>query len=120
MSRRIGVSMKRLPARFYRTTSGTEPVREWLMALPREERAVIGKDIAMVEFGWPIGMPTCRPLGDGLHEVRSDLPGNRTARVMFCIHEGSCVLLHGFIKKTQKAPKADIDLATARKREVTR
>jgi phage-related protein len=78
-----------------------------------------GKDIQKVEFGWPIGRPHCAPLGHGLWEVRSDLDSNRIARVIFCLEGGQMILLHGFIKKTQKAPKQDMDLALKRRREVT-
>jgi phage-related protein len=80
---------------------------------------VIGEDIKDVEFSWPIGMPLCRPLGRGLWEVRSDLRHGRIARVIFCIQEGRMVLLHGFIKKTQKTPDADLALATQRMKEMT-
>lgn len=65
--------MKRLPASFYASPSGREPVREWLKALDRDDRKVVGEDIKDVEFSWPVGMPLCRPLGKGLWEVRSDL-----------------------------------------------
>ena len=69
-----------------------------------------------VEFGWPIGMPVCRPLGHGLYEVRSSLLGNRIARVLFYVDKrGRMVLLHGFIKKTQKTPDADLKLAADNK-----
>lgn len=110
--------MKRLPAAFYRLPSGREPVREWLKALDEEDRKVVGEDIKDVEFSWPIGMPLCRSLGKGLWEVRSDLVGGRIARVIFCIVESQMVLLHGFIKKTQKTPVADLELALKRKKEI--
>ena len=71
-----------------------------------------------LQWRWPVGMPLCRSLGDGLWEVRSSLPGNRIARVIFCAHDGALVALHGFIKKSQKAPKADLDLAGKRKKEL--
>jgi phage-related protein len=109
---------KRLPARFYKSAAGTEPVRDWLQRQKREDRKTIGEDVATVEFGWPVGMPTCRPLGDGLYEVRSDLDQNRIARVLFCIHNGHMVLLHAFIKKTQKTPERDKMLARRRRKEV--
>lgn len=64
---------KRIPARFYQTEAGNEPVRNWLMELSQPERKIIGVDIKTVEFGWPIGMPTCRPMGNGLYEIRSSL-----------------------------------------------
>ena len=108
---------KKLPARFYRNTTGSEPVREWLKSLASKERRVIGKDVQKVECGWPLGLPVCRPLGGGLWEVRSDLPSRRTARVIFCIVARQMILLHGFIKKTQQTPRRDRDIARQRKME---
>ncbi len=106
--------LKRLPARFYRTPSGREPVREWLRKLPADDRKLIGEDIKDVEFSWPVGMPLVRPLGRGLWEVRSNITHGRTARVIFCVDQGQMFLLHSFIKKTQKTPQPDIDLALKR------
>ena len=91
-------SQKIIPAAFYCTEAGAEPVRDWLKGLDSEARRIIGTDIRTVEFGWPVGMPVCRPMGNGLFEVRSTITGNRIARVLFCIHEGTMVLLHGFVK----------------------
>jgi phage-related protein len=108
---------KRLPARFYCSNAGNEPVREWLRSLDPEDRRVIGEDIKDVEFSWPIGLPLVRPLGRELWEVRSSLPRNRIARVIFCIAGEHLVLLHGFIKKTQKTPRSEIDSALKRKKE---
>lgn len=111
------MSEKRITVRFYRQPSGKEPVRDWLLALTREERLVIGTDIKTVEFGWPVGLPVCRSLGNGLWEVRSSL-GDRIARILFCIAEDTMWLLHGFIKKQQKTPPQDLALARKRMREV--
>lgn len=116
----MGGERKKVPARFYRNANGAEPVREWLLGLSREDRREIGKDIATVEYGWPVGMPTCAPMGAGLHEVRTHLADRRIARVLFCFSGGSLVLLHGFIKKTQKTPGADLDLAKQRQKDVER
>lgn len=110
--------MKRLPAAFYQLPSGREPVREWLKSLGGEDRKLIGEDIKDVEFSWPIGMPLCRSLGDGLWEVRSQLPQGRIARVIFCIAAGRMVLLHGFMKKTQRTPISDRELALNRMKEL--
>lgn len=94
-------------------------MREWLKdELGADDRKRIGADIATVEYGWPIGMPVCRALGDGLYEVRSSLAGNRIARVLFCFDRDRLVLLHGFIKKTQRTPRADLDLATTRRKDI--
>lgn len=112
------LKQKIIPAVFYRTTAGREPVREWLMALDTVDRRIIGTDIRTVEFGWPIGMPACRPMGNGLFEVRSTIMGKRIARVLFCIHEGNMVLLHGFVKKTRKTPNIELAVALKRKGEI--
>lgn len=97
------------------------PVRDWLLSLSPEDRKMIGDDIRTAEFGWPVGMPLCRSLTGrkGLWEIRSNLNSGRISRVLFCVHNGTMVLLHGFIKKTQKTPDRDLDLATARQKGLT-
>jgi phage-related protein len=111
---------KKVAARFYRSASGSEPVRKWLKGMDRTDRKAIGTAIAVAEYGWPIGMPTCRTLGKGLHEIRTDLENGRISRVFFCVHEGSLVLLHGMIKKTQTTPGSDLAIARRRQQEVQR
>src|SRR5215204_5628749 len=113
------LKIKVIPAVFYSTAAGNEPVRDWLMTLSAADRKIVGTDIRTVELGWPIGMPVCRPMGNGLYEVRSDIT-NGVARVLFCIYSSKMVLLHGFIKKSQKTPTDDLDLALKRKREIER
>jgi phage-related protein len=107
-----------IPVLFYRTSGGAEPVLEWLRSLPAEDRRAIGTDLATVQFSWPIGMPLCRPLGEGLWEVRSSLPSRRIARLLFFVHEGRIGVVHGFIKKTQKTPADDLALARRRMKEM--
>lgn len=109
---------KRVPVVFYRTGTGVEPVRDWLRGLPIADRQAIGKDIKTVEFGWPIGMPICRPLSKGLWEVRSSLPSGRIPRVLLCLKDGEMYLLHGFIKKTQRTPQDELGLARQRQQEI--
>jgi phage-related protein len=106
--------LKRLPAVFYRSDAGREPVREWLKGLPLEDRKVIGEDIKDVEYAWPIGMPLVRSMGAGLWEVRSTLARGRIARVFFCVDGENMILLHGFVKSTQKTPQRELDLAMKR------
>jgi phage-related protein len=112
MSRAVG-----LPIGFYRTPTGTEPVREWLLSLPADIRKEIGGDIRNVQEGWPLGKPYVDGFGDGLYEVRTSHRGDQF-RVLFFIIEGTMVLLHGFQKKTPKTPAAAIDLARRRQKEV--
>lgn len=113
-----GEHFKRIPVCFYQTDAGSEPVRSWLQAMAPPDRRLIGEDIKAVEFGWPVGMPACRPMGEGLYEVRTNLPGNRSARVFFYVDKKQrMVLLHGMVKKTRATPDADLDLARANKRK---
>jgi len=103
----------RLQVVFYKSDSGKEPVRDWLKKLDKEDRKVIGEDIKTVQFGWPLGMPLVRKIETGLWEVRVQL-ANRIARILFTSHEGLMVLLHGFIKKSQKTPANDLQVAKQR------
>ena len=102
-----------LAARFYSSDVGGEPVRDWLKALPVAERKIIGEDIKTVQFGWPLGMPLVSHLESGIWEVRTRL-STRIARVLFVLDRDVMVLLHGFIKKEQKTPKPELDLAKER------
>ena len=106
---------RKMPVVFYRTAAGTEVVRDWLRGLNEGDRNAIGQDLMRVQFRWPVGMPLCRALRANLWEVRSELPSKRIARVLFSVQQGKILVLHGFIKKTQKTP--DEDLALARKRD---
>ena len=81
-------SLKPIPFVFWRSATGREPVREWLNELSREDKRTIGRDIAKVQYGWPVGLPLCRPLSGGLWEVRASLPSKRKARVFFGFHNG--------------------------------
>ena len=110
--------MIEIPVVFYRSPTGTEPVRDWLRGLPEGDRRAIGADLALVQVGWPVGMPLCRPLSGGLWEVRSDLPSRRIARLLFFVHENRIGVVHGFIKKTQKTPPDDLELARKRMQEM--
>ena len=101
---------------FFRSKSGNEPVRDWLQKLNREERKTIGSDILAVQYAWPVGKPLVDSLGGGLWEVRSKLK-DRIARTLFIVVDQEIVLLHGFVKKTQKTPSQDLDLAKKRQSE---
>ena len=108
----------RLKVVFYRSDLGSEPVRDWLKALGKPDSILIGSDIRTVEYGWPVGMPVCRPLAYGLWEVRTNLDNNRAARVIFCVDRGVMYLLHGFIKKTRETSLKEIKLALSRKNKL--
>ena len=102
-----------LAVRFFRTSAGTEPVRDWLRSLPTAERKVIGDEIRTVQLGWPLGMPLVRKMEPKLWEVRVGL-ATRIGRVLFTVFDREIVLLHGFIKQSAKTPQADLHLARKR------
>ena len=102
-----------LAVHFYQELNGNEPVRKWLKSLDDEQRFIIGTDIKKVQYRWPLGLPLVKNIGEGLWEVRSSLP-NTIARVIFIISKQKMILLHGFIKKTQKTPLQDFNISKMR------
>ena len=112
-----GSGPHKIPVVFYRAHGGAEVVRDWLRSLDDVDRQAVGLDLMRVQYRWPVGMPLCRALGDGLWEVRTSLPSNRIARVLFSVQQGRILVLHGFIKKTQKTPPDDLALARRRSHE---
>jgi phage-related protein len=109
---------RKIPLIFFHGRSGSEPAREWLKALPEQERHAIGKDLLRAQWRWPVGMSLRRALGDGLWEIRTDLPTKRTARVLLCVYREHLIALHGFIKKKRATPEADLALARKRQKEL--
>ena len=110
---------RKIPLIFYRTRARREPVRESLQRLDEAERQEIGKDLLRAQWRWPVGMPLCRPMGDGLWEIRTDLPTQRAARVLLCLYRKHLGLL-GFIKKTRASPDSDLAMARTRQKELER
>jgi phage-related protein len=113
------VNIPTLTVKFFRTEAGSEPVREWLLSLTPKDRKTIGEDIKTVQFGWPMGMPLVDHLEGDIWEVRIRLD-NRIARILFATEDGAMVLLHGFIKKQQKTPKPELDVAKERLKQLRR
>lgn len=114
------MSARQQPApeiRFHATTSGREPVREWLSALDRSIRKAVGEDLRTIQIGWPLGMPLVRKLEPRLWEVRSNV-ADGIVRVVFTIAGGELILLHAFVKKSQAIPKDDLALARRRMKEI--
>ena len=104
---------------FFRTDQGNEPVREWLEGLGTRDERIIDADITIVAEHWPL---VARPrlvkkLQDkgNLWEIRTRISeGKRIARILFTIEASEIILLHGFIKKSQKTPRRDLRLARKR------
>lgn len=98
---------------FFRTEAGNEPVRQWLKGMNRMDRKAVGEDVKTAQYGWPLGMPLIKKLEAGLWEVRSHL-AQGIARIIFTVAEDTMVLLHGFVKKSQKIPPTDLRIARQR------
>jgi len=105
---------KTITVRFFKSPAGNEPVKDWLKLRTPEEKKAIGEDIKAVEYSWPVGYPQVRKLDKDLWEVRTDLPDG-ICRVFFTVWEKYMVLLHSIIKKSQKTPQQDLDLAKKRR-----
>ena len=98
---------------FFKTESGAEPVRDWLRDLPAIDRKTIGEDIKTAQLGWPLGMPLIRKIDKDLWEVRTELQDG-ISRVFFTVDGDHMILLHGFIKKSQKTPQNELKTALTR------
>ena len=105
--------------RFYQESSGKVPVLEWLKDFNKEDRKIIDRDIKYTQYTWPWKMPLIKPLGGGLMEIRIKLK-NRQARIFYVLHDGIIVLLHGFVKKTQKTPSNELEIAQKRAKQIKR
>jgi phage-related protein len=110
-------SPPKIRAVFYKTPAGGEVVLDWLRGLDDADRHEIGLDLMRVQYRWPVGMPLCRPLGNGLWELRTSLPGGRIARMMFSVKDAEITVLSGFLKKTRKTPDEELTLARKRMKE---
>ena len=108
-------NQEKLEVVFFKTDKGSEPVREWLIGLKKEDKKSIGEDVKTVQFGWPLGMPLVKNLGQGLWEIRTNLSDKRISRIIFFMDKSSMVLVNGFIKKSRKTPKEELDLSKKEK-----
>ncbi|MBI5657349.1 MAG: type II toxin-antitoxin system RelE/ParE family toxin [Geobacter sp.] len=87
----------------------------WPVGLRARFRALT---VRMVEYGPNLGMPHTRALGNGLFEIRAKAEEG-IGRVFFCTMVGrKIVILHSFIKKTDKTPKRELNIALTRQKEV--
>ena len=107
-----------LQVKFYKTASGNDPVVNWFRELNKQDRKVIGLALLRVQENWPIGMPVCKSLGKGLWEVRCSLSDNRISRISFFMWDSDICVVNGFIKKTQKTPQDELELAIRRMKEM--
>ncbi len=106
--------LRPLPAVFFRTETGREPVRQWLKELPRNEQKIIGEDIMTVQFRWPLGMPLVDHVGAGIWEVRSKLP-TRIARTLFlCMKAKSSCCMDSLRRQGKPQRRTELWLCSAK------
>ncbi len=103
---------------FYKSSNGGETVLDWIRSFDADDKKAIGEDLRVVQFGFPLGLPLCRSLGEGLWEIRTKLPSRHTVRLFFFQQGDALVVVHGIVKKTQKTPASELALARRRKREM--
>ena len=102
-----------LKAVFYKSLQGNQPCREFLLSLDRDDRREVGSDIFAVQQGFPLGLPLCRKMDKDLWEIRSEV-ADGICRLFFTVKDKTMILLHGFIKKTQKTPINELETAKNR------
>ena len=104
---------------FFESENGNQPAREFIKGLIKEDKKVVGADIRVVQTSFPIGLPLVRKIKPGLWEIRSDIKDG-ISRVFFTFVNEEIILLHGLVKKTQKTPQKEIDVAMVRMKEFKR
>lgn len=103
---------------FYKTLENKCPVKEWMTTLNMKTKVKVFRHLELLErFGLELKEPYVKRLGDKLYEVRvKDQQG--IYRIIYFAHTGKkFILLHGFVKKTQKTPKKELELAYLRMKE---
>ena len=104
--------MPELEVVFYEQADGTIPVRQFLGSLSEKMEAKVLRVISLLEAnGYELREPYSKPLGDGIFELRAQVAANISRVLYFFVVNGKAVLTHGFVKKTQQTPKAEIKRA---------
>lgn len=102
-----------LGAAFFQSESGNQPCRDFIIALSQDDKKEIGAKIFEVQKGFPLGLPLVRKMEADLWEIRVNITDG-ICRIFFTIAENIMVLLHGFVKKSQKTPQNELDTARNR------
>jgi phage-related protein len=101
---------------YYQTGNGKYPVEEFTDSLEKKSQARIARTLDLLEeFGIDLGMPYTKYLEKHLWELRIRLGRNRYRIIYFLATGKTFILLHGFSKKTDVVPRADLEIATNRR-----
>ena len=110
-------SQKDFEVVFFETASGKQPVREFIWGLTKEDKKEVGADIRTVQAGFPMGLPLVKKIDSGVWEIRSTIRDG-ICRVFFTVTGEKIVLLHAYLKKTQKIPPKELDIVKERLKEL--
>lgn len=104
--------MERFIIEFYEKDTGECPVEDFLLGLDKKMRAkILGIMGVLQEKGNMLREPHSKHLKDGIYEVRGKV-GNNISRVLFFFYYGGKIIItNGFVKKTLKTPKSEIEKA---------
>ena len=106
---------------FYQLPSGEKPVSDFLNSLDKKMLAKSLHSIAILEeFGNALREPHSKPMGDGLFELRIKFSSDISRIFYFFVVDNKIILTNGFVKKTMKTPKAELDLARKYKADYER
>lgn len=112
--------MSRFIIEFYEDRNGNKPIEEFLLGLDIKMRAkLVGLLQILQEKGNLLREPYSKHLEDGIFEIRGKSGNNITRVLYFFYYDGKIILTNGFIKKTQKTPKKEIQLAKKRRADYT-
>ena len=101
---------------FYKKRGGQCPIQEFLDSLDVKMRAKALLMVALLrEHGANLRLPYSKQLEDGIFELRAKQGSNITRLLYFFFAGKKAVLTNGFVKKTQKTPKDDLELGKARR-----
>lgn len=97
---------------YYEDAHGRRPVEEFVDGLDPKMRAkVFGRLALLEEYGQRLGMPFSRHLEDGIYELRTPQGSNITRVMYFFVVGERAILTHGFVKKTQRTSRREIERA---------
>ena len=97
---------------YYEKEDGTFPAEEFILSLDTKIQAKMFRELELLEtFGNELREPHSKPLGDGIYEVRAKFASDITRVLYFFVVDKKIILTNGFVKKTQKTPVNEIELA---------
>lgn len=104
--------MQEFQIEFYEMSDGTEPAKEFILSLDTKMRAKVLRTVLLLgDSGPALREPYSKPLDDGIFEIRTKFGSDITRVLYFFVVGKKVILTNGFIKKSQKTPRAEIELA---------